>query len=56
MEQVKTSQIEDLTMEGVVGKYGDHDKFRVIKCKTQKWLDAIKNTYSAEQAKILINS
>ena len=56
VEQVRTSAIEGITFEGVVGKFGDYDDLTLVKCKTNNWLEAIKRLYSEDEARRLINS
>ena len=56
IDSVRHSTLDGITHEGVVGKSGDYDKLTLVKCKTNNWLNAIKQLYSEEEARKLINS
>lgn len=56
VDAVRNSEIDGITLEGVVGKDGDYDRLDLVKCKTQKWLDAIRQLYSEDEARKLIES
>jgi hypothetical protein len=56
VDSVRNSTLDGITLEGVVGKSGDYDKLTLMKCKTNNWLNAIKQLYSEEEAQKLINS
>ncbi|MFI5206217.1 MAG: hypothetical protein ACHQVK_04720 [Candidatus Paceibacterales bacterium] len=53
VEKVRNSDLEGISMEGVVGK-NDYPVF--VKCKTIKWLEAIKRIYSEDEARKIIES
>lgn len=56
VDSVRNSTLDGCSFEGVVGKSGDYDNLSLVKCKTNKWLTAIKELYSADEAKRLIES
>jgi len=55
VEKVRNNEIEGITFEGVVGKYGEGHNLTMAKAKTQCWIDKVKSLYP-ENAKSIIES
>lgn len=56
IQLVKNSKINGMGNEGVVGKVKENGKILMVKYKTDKWLNEVKNRYSPKEAEELINS
>lgn len=56
VDKVRNSEFEQITFEGVVGKFGDYDDLTLVKCKTNNWFEAIKRLYAEDEARKIINS
>ena len=56
VEKVRMGAIEDITLEGVVGKAGSGHKLQMSKAKTQRWIDMVLAIKSPEEAKKIIES
>jgi len=56
VNSVRSSSLDGITLEGVVGKSGHYNDLTLVKCKTNNWFDAIRRLYSEDEAKKLINS
>lgn len=53
VERVRTGQVPDITLEGVVGKAGEGHDLIMAKAKTQVWIDRVKAKYGTDAQKIL---
>lgn len=56
IQKVKNSEIEGVTFEGIVAKAGEYKTLSMVKCKTYKWLDVIKQKYGEDEAKKIMES
>lgn len=56
IEEVRRSLIPGVTFEGVIGKAGEGHKLTMVKAKTQLWITKVKEKYSPEEAKMILES
>lgn len=56
VEQVRSGQVEGMTLEGVVAKAGEKHKLVMAKAKTQRWVDAIMARHGEVEGGKLVNS
>ena len=55
VERIRHSELDGISMEGAVGKPENGYPY-MVKCKTHKWLSAIRQRYSEEEARGIIES
>lgn len=56
IEKVYNTEINGITFEGVIGKYGEGHNLVMAKAKTKLWLDKIHEKFDKKEADELINS
>ncbi len=56
LERVRAGQVEDISLEGVVGKRQEGARLFMYKAKTEMWLDLVAERYSPIAAEKIINS
>ena len=56
VSKIRNNEIENITFEGVVGKWVKGNNIEMVKAKTQNWIDLVRSKFDDSKAKELINS
>lgn len=56
VESIRTGEFPGISFEGVIGKGGTGHELRMVKAKTQAWMDKVSTVYTPEQATALLRS